>query len=754
MFTAPTDGDPGFDPNDRTLYTQDILGAGTTGRFARPGFSDDGANFDQKWEPAIEGATAEQRTARYLYVLCENWWGDASDRAYIQDITIVGEENPPPPPWGKPVTAGEIRGVGSDAISDFQGDPNGGKYLVWDHSDNDRIEFALDLGSVETIDTVYVKNSAANSGYHVRRIEFFTADESDPCFEPTDPSFYTVQASDTIRFATINSSLNAGVEQGWQLTTWIPNPIPRTARYLMFSCDNWWAGNPDNDDRCWINDIRIETDLAPADAIQIIAITGDTGPIYPDPCSRNVYAYTGGETGDLTLDLVMNLRTVKDIQEIYNFNDPGQATNWNIKGVSIRIAPAVSDANSFSEDDPGFDPAVKDNYSQEIYSGDFLPSVNTPGTKRTADVTDVNRQYVLIEIQNNFWGNFGDLIGGAGVNYQIFTGHFDVLGLDSISTCDEVRQLGLLLDADLDEDCHVAMPDLSFAADEWLKCTVPGGDGCVQVPGGIPTYKIAPVPGGGIAVDGDLADWPSDTEWILLDDEYSGSGFPFDVTGARFSALWDGDDEKIYVAVVIEDNDPCFSDTYGVWDASDRIEIYSQGDAAGGPYTAAYEVAQHDRVGPGATIDHWATWADGVALGGDAQFESDVAVNGNTITYELGIKQFDNYAGKGGSGATDVTDLQLGHTVGLDIVASTRYNGGVDFGMLAENTFGGKYQDAGQFQLYELVTTLPAQFCGDWGYLASDLSGDCTVGLEDFAEVALEWLNCNDPEDETCAPNW
>jgi hypothetical protein len=65
-----------------------------------------------------------------------------------------------------------------------------------------------------------------------------------------------------------------------------------------------------------------------------------------------------------------------------------------------------------------------------------------------------------------------------------------------------------------------------------------------------------------------------------------------------------------------------------------------------------------------------------------------------------------------------------------------------------------KYLDAGQFQQYELVNSLSQRNCGVWGYLKSDISQDCRVNLTDFAMVAQEWLNCDDPTEDNCQNNW
>jgi len=47
--------------------------------------------------------------------------------------------------------------------------------------------------------------------------------------------------------------------------------------------------------------------------------------------------------------------------------------------------------------------------------------------------------------------------------------------------------------------------------------------------------------------------------------------------------------------------------------------------------------------------------------------------------------------------------------------------------------------------------TAPQQ-CGDEGtyYLPADLNKDCHVDFKDFAEFALFWLDCTDPNDPTC----
>jgi hypothetical protein len=50
-----------------------------------------------------------------------------------------------------------------------------------------------------------------------------------------------------------------------------------------------------------------------------------------------------------------------------------------------------------------------------------------------------------------------------------------------------------------------------------------------------------------------------------------------------------------------------------------------------------------------------------------------------------------------------------------------------------------------------------AVMAGEWltAGVDADIVDDDTVNLADFTAVALEWLECNDPQGELpCAPNW
>jgi hypothetical protein len=58
-------------------------------------------------------------------------------------------------------------------------------------------------------------------------------------------------------------------------------------------------------------------------------------------------------------------------------------------------------------------------------------------------------------------------------------------------------------------------------------------------------------------------------------------------------------------------------------------------------------------------------------------------------------------------------------------------------------------------KIFESVYINDCQAVQDAGYsLKADLDGDCEITMEDFALVAQDWLECNDPEDVNCIKNW
>ena len=244
------------------------------------------------------------------------------------------------------------------------------------------------------------------------------------------------------------------------------------------------------------------------------------------------------------------------------------------------------------------------------------------------------------------------------------------------------------LEADLNLDGIVNLADLAFTANQWLMDAK--------------SYTLENsrhIHRGVAVVDGDLSEWDTHAEWIDLDQIYNDE--PNDILEAKAAFRWDAFTNKVYAAVIVTDTDHVFTDDYEFWEAGDRIEIYSQGSAAGGTgFYDNYGIAQHYMVGPDTTGGCWGTWALGQTIDADANFEYAVQVVGNEIHYEIGVTQFDYYGGIAG-GDSILTNLYPYRTVRLDIIASTRHAEG--FGMLAENLMREKYRYADQFAPYWLV---------------------------------------------------
>ena len=352
----------------------------------------------------------------------------------------------------------------------------------------------------------------------------------------------------------------------------------------------------------------------------------------------------------------------------------------------------------------------------------------------------------------------------TGINFAI-TENNKVITLDNLAispeplpqTCDEVYAAGLGLEGDITGDCYVDMNDVEAIAFEWVKNTDPYSANHV-VGNTTPTGKIVR---GNAIVDGSIAEWSDHIEWVAIDKVYYGSAT--DVNGAKMALRWSATTNKIYAAVIVPDSthvlrDSYFIDDEGSWDSSDRIEVFSQGDAAGGTlYGGTCDIAQQYFVAPktASTGGVWAAWPNGSDVTGNPapNFEYAASISGSNLIYEVGVQMYDNYAGRfGAEGETIITNLSVGKVVGFDIVVDTRRGFNVsEMGVLAANSLPSKSADAGNFEKYTLVEQAE---CGALGYLDSDLNGDCYVDFEDFAKLALTWTQCNNPVDLDCTHNW
>lgn len=323
--------------------------------------------------------------------------------------------------------------------------------------------------------------------------------------------------------------------------------------------------------------------------------------------------------------------------------------------------------------------------------------------------------------------------------------------------------------ADIDADCYVDANDLVILADQWLRCTDPLGPDCLQLqlspeqmyPDLMYMTQCWPR-----AVDSLLGDW-TDPCWIDLDLNYWSN--PVDIVSAKYTPCWDPCNDKIYVAVIVDDTDHVFNASPVAWNSCDRMELYVQADPNGGDnwgYTASqnFDKAQHYSIGY-TDILSW-TWqvfgVDNYLPGeldlGDTEFEAFSRRTGTTLVYEVGAKAWAWYAGRTPSPSTvpsRVRELEPGIHLGFDVVVGSRWgtepHDDDEYGMRSANLQTQKHIYADRFQRWELLdydgTIVPPQ-CGDWGHLPADIDPtlDCYVNAADFITQALQWMDCTDPD--------
>ena len=467
---------------------------------------------------------------------------------------------------------------------------------------------------------------------------------------------------------------------------------------------------------------------------RVMALAGDS---IAEALSNTLYQFWDDDA-DGASTILLDMQTSKNVStvEIVNRLDGDSVLN----AVDVEIYTA-------DESDPCFAPYDVTDYTQVVYTGQFLPASSYAGVTRSADFDAVTKRYLLLKFTSTFRGPLA-------VPYNhVQVDDVDAKGIDEIIVnCEAVRDYHLTVEADLDRNCYVGDSDMIVMADQWLSCTEPGVEGCVEQE--IRTvYAILP---GTVTVDADLSEW-TDAVWFDLDQVYHGN--PNDVVSARFALKWNEDTDRIYAAVVVDDADHIFLNYPTDWDDSDRIEVYAQGDPNGGidwgsQDSEMFDKAQQYVTGPKVTAGSaWAYWGGGDAIEVSAGFQYAADVVGSEIIYEIGAKMFVWFDGRGTGVDTVVAQLEAGSEVGFDIVADTRWADD-GFGMLSENLMAGKYYDAGQFQLYTLAEAWPDLYCGDWGYLTADINGDCQVDLSDFADLAGDWFYCNDPQNDGCVKNW
>ncbi|HBG28556.1 MAG: hypothetical protein A2Y10_19935 [Planctomycetes bacterium GWF2_41_51] len=95
--------------------------------------------------------------------------------------------------------------------------------------------------------------------------------------------------------------------------------------------------------------------------------------------------------------------------------------------------------------------------------------------------------------------------------------------------------------------------------------------------------------------------------------------------------------------------------------------------------------------------------------------------------------------------------------ISVDGIIDDLMGGGLERGLnpaIYGNLFmGAKWNASGRFmygQLKNIKLTEFDEWCGAWGFVASDLNYDCKVDFKDLAIIAESWMKCTDPQGVGC----
>lgn len=184
-----------------------------------------------------------------------------------------------------------------------------------------------------------------------------------------------------------------------------------------------------------------------------------------------------------------------------------------------------------------------------------------------------------------------------------------------------------------------------------------------------PAFCELSLPYGSATVDGDLSDW-ADASWNSFDTNYDSD--PIDIVGGAWTARWSED--KVYMAVKVQDTAHIFSDSNTGWGNSDAVEMTIHTTGSTGNYPLYHEPAQQWTVGITTALDGsvWATagYPDiyGAYTPTASQFQAASSINGQWLYYEAAITPFEYFGGI--SDEDDVmSPLSAGMTIGLDCAA-------------------------------------------------------------------------------------
>jgi hypothetical protein len=233
-----------------------------------------------------------------------------------------------------------------------------------------------------------------------------------------------------------------------------------------------------------------------------------------------------------------------------------------------------------------------------------------------------------------------------------------------------------------------------------------------------------------ITVDGMLSDW-ADAEWAPLDQKYDGNGAS-DVSQAFFAAKWGDQGNKVYVAVKVQDLHHSLTDTCGMWNARDAIEVYLHTTGSGNVnYYVNQDVAQQYILGIKTSNQNqvWMSLSDKGFVPSTAGFEAAGKVDGEWLYYEMAMTPFEYFGGITGQ-PNIISTLTAGSVIGLDVCVVS-HDGTQYAGMKSENMMKSKSSNWQRFGLHKIAAA-PALRPGD-------ANGDRMVDVGDLGILAANY---------------
>ena len=252
---------------------------------------------------------------------------------------------------------------------------------------------------------------------------------------------------------------------------------------------------------------------------------------------------------------------------------------------------------------------------------------------------------------------------------------------------------------------------------------------------------------GSVTVDGDLTDWADASSWALFG-AWDGSP-PGLASTTKAQYAWSDANDVLYIGVESTEGIGLFLEVGGLMGL---ITEPNDAVAAATPLSPqATQISFSNWVGsvPTDIVNQRGEITDGV----NAAFSFAVEGATVTMTIEISLPIYSNW-----SDAGSALDLQSRMDV---YVFANVFDAAGDFGdsQVADGAYvalwNGVVMEVNS--LVRLLETSSPQLCDDIPRQFKpqfDFDGNCYVDIGDLGVIAADWLNCNDPEDTACTPNW